>query len=216
MDWSGLALEAAAGKPAVRGSACGDGGNRCNDGRHARPRNRGWGATRTRAVDQDELLRSVSSTVRLAGDCYASHGRVPARTSASLRASTTWPRHFHICSRSAGVSSLANDCGNHLPGSGSATCFACGAGGLRGTLASGIWRTTRSHATATLARLGHSSRSSMRGGRWRSCVRRSSPGPRGAPTRSSRFVNHIPGNRAYWKRQSNLLQSFDFFPSGDV
>ena len=27
----------------------------------------------------------------------------------------------------------------------------------------------------------------------------------------SRFVNHIPGNRAYWKKQSNFLQSFDFF-----
>ena len=27
----------------------------------------------------------------------------------------------------------------------------------------------------------------------------------------ARFVNHLPGNRAYWKRESNLLQSFDFF-----
>ena len=27
----------------------------------------------------------------------------------------------------------------------------------------------------------------------------------------SRFVNTIPGNRAYWRRQSNLLDSYDFF-----
>ena len=149
--------------------------------RTSRPHNRAWGATRTRRSTRTNSFAEFS-IVRQAVT-VPSNGRVLARTSASLRASTTWPRHFHICSRSAGVSSLANDCGNHLPGSGSATCFACGAGGLRGTLASGIWRTTRSHATATLARLGHSSRSSMLGGRWRSCVQRSSPAQRRAQTR---------------------------------